>query len=97
MTAGICLNFWVLLFLKQMLLNFLELGTIFYVVFAWCAHNAAHFVCNSISGLTPFTYFRIIVSLKVTVGVSSHKFEVGDPLFVMSSFGLFSFSGRPHF
>ena len=27
---------------------------------------------NSISGLTPFTYFQIIVSLEVTVGVSSH-------------------------
>ena len=30
-------------------------------VFAWCAHNAAHFVQNSISGLTFFTYFQIIV------------------------------------
>ena len=42
------------------------------VVFAWCSHNAAHFVHNSISGLTNFMYFRIIVSLQVTAGVSSH-------------------------
>ena len=40
------------------------------------SHNAAHIVHNSISGLTPFTYFRIIVSLEVTVGVSCHKLDV---------------------
>ena len=52
------------------------LSTDRYVVFASCAHDAAYFVRNSISGLTPFTDFQIIVSLEVTVGVSSHKFEV---------------------
>ena len=30
-------------------------------------------------------YFRIIVSLEVTVGVSSHKLEVSVPFFVMLS------------
>ena len=38
-----------------------------YVVFAWCTHNA-------ISGLTTVTYFRIIVSLELTVGKSSLYF-----------------------
>ena len=33
---------------------------------------------NFISSLTPFMYFRIIVSLEVKVGVSSHKLEVSD-------------------
>ena len=51
------------------------LGIVFYVVFAWCPHNARHFVCNFISGLTPFTYFRFIFSLEVN-GVSSHILEV---------------------
>ena len=54
---------------------------------------------NSISGLTSFTYFRIIVSLEVTVGVSSHKPKVRGPFCVMLSsfFRLFSFWGRLHF
>ena len=40
-----------------------------FVIFTWCAHNAAHFSCNSISGLTPFTYFWFIVSTEVKVGL----------------------------
>ena len=52
--------------------NILELCSVFYVVFAWCAH----IVYNSISGLTPFTYFRFIVGIEVTVGESSHILEV---------------------
>ena len=38
--------------------------------------HATHFVRNSISGMTPFTYFRIIVTLEVMVGVSSLKLVI---------------------
>ena len=70
-----------------------------YVVFAWCVHNTAHFVHNPISGLTCFVYFRIIVSLQVTVVVRSPKDKVSGPFCVMLSLflGCLNFWGHLYF
>ena len=57
----------------------------YYRMFKSSLPNAAHIVHSSISCLKPFTYFRIIVSLEMMVGVSSHKPEVSAPFCVMSS------------
>ena len=48
------------------------------IVIVYVYVYAAHFMQNSISGLTPFTYFRISVSLEVMVGMSSDQFEVSN-------------------
>ena len=48
---------------SRLVQNILDYSRIFYVIFARFTHIATHFAYNSISGQTPFNYFRFVVSI----------------------------------